>query len=124
MTQTLTQLQALEAFCSVQPTVEEVTALLAQHGFEMVLAMGPTTFAASKQYPAPPQLPAHYHYRDRYGTEVIYLAGRDFPEHQHEYFPPHASRWWIYPGASQLAYNGIHQVLTNRWLPTWQPTDT
>ncbi len=120
MQQTLLRLAALESFCNTCPPAQDVSALLAREGFFLVLALGSKAFEQQSGHPIPP-LPAQYHYRDSYNTEVIYLAGRDIPE-EGQRFPQHASRWWIYPGASQFAYNGIMQTLTVHWSLDWHPT--
>jgi hypothetical protein len=67
----------------------------------------------------PPPLPAQYHYKDDgHGTEVIYLAGRDVPL-EGESFPPHASRFWLYPGADFHACQLAAATLGRQWRLAW-----
>src|SRR5260370_34139886 len=106
MIQTPTQLKDLTAFCEACPDPTEVTALLETLGFSLVFSM-PT-----KRYVNYPPTPAQYHYRDGHGTEVIFLAGRDHAEHGKPLYPSHASRWWLYGGSSQYAYNLVQQELS------------
>jgi hypothetical protein len=105
----------LEAFCFALPDVKDVTAFLCPMGFSLVYQM--------KAFPAPfhgvPALPAQYHYQDHNGTQVIYLAGKDFFSEDGLKLPPHLSRWWMYPGQSHEEAVKVVQVLTARWLMAW-----
>ena len=90
----------LEAFCTICPAAQEVTALLTRLGFRLVFQMDEQSDHTSQL----PPLPAQYHYKDdASGTEVIYLAGRDTPLEQ-EVFPCHASRFWLSAGADVQAF--------------------
>ncbi len=116
MIHTMIKPLALESFSTGRPPAEEVTRFLMMHGFHLELELAPTR--PRLQTPA---MPAQYHYRDSHETDVIYLAGYDTPE-KGQHFPPHASRWWVYPGSSIFACNEIVQALTAQWLIDWQPT--
>jgi hypothetical protein len=60
----------LEAFCTTCPLAEEVSSLLSTLGFTLSFQMQEQVALVHL-----PVLPAQYHYKDAYGTEVIYLAG-------------------------------------------------
>ncbi len=64
-----------EAFCLMCPDPQDVTDLLQAFGFRLTFHMEATIYPA---YSQTPDLPAQYHYSDRCGTEVIYLAGQDY----------------------------------------------
>ena len=104
----------LTAFCATCPTSDEVIAVLAPLGFTLVFAM-PADDEQAYLHLAP--LPAQFHYRDQHGTEVLYLAGVDREEEQKA--PRHASRFWLYAGADEGAYQRSAQVLTATWPLTW-----
>src|SRR5947209_19330654 len=90
----------LGAFCATCPALEDVTALLARLGFHLGFHMDEQH---DHTYELPP-LAAQYHYKDAHGTEVIYLAGRDYPLNDDgSILPPHASRFWLYLGANVQA---------------------
>jgi hypothetical protein len=89
--------------------------LLEGLGFSLSFQMDAIRYPAYTQLP---DLPAQYHYTDVYGTQVIYLVGRDAPL-DGERFPRHASRFWVYPGADAGACRRIVAVLATRWLLTW-----
>jgi hypothetical protein len=74
----------------------------------------------AQDYEHLPSLPAQFHFRDRYGTEVIFLAGRDV-ELDGVRFPAHTSRFWMYPGADTSAFRRIAHALALRWSFRWQP---
>jgi hypothetical protein len=74
----------------------------------------------AQDYEHLPSLPAQFHFRDRYGTEVIFLAGRDV-ELDGVWFPVHTSRFWMYPGADTSAFRRIAHALALRWSFRWQP---
>ena len=72
-------------------------------------------------------MPAQYHYQAATrGAEVIYLSGRDTAL-DGQSFPPHASRFWLYPGAdaqgSQYAATTLELAYRLTWLhPAEQET--
>lgn len=106
----------LEAFCSTCPTVQEVTRFLQPMGFSLQFHMD----AVPAQQGAMP-LPAQYHYEDNYGTQVLYLAGRDYAG-DNLAFPLHRSRWWVYPGSSQEICSNVVRCLALRWFLLWFPS--
>ncbi|HLG77544.1 MAG TPA: hypothetical protein VKX46_14095 [Ktedonobacteraceae bacterium] len=106
----------LEAFCPLCPPPDEVTAVLHTHGFRLTLSMEPSNGPRR----AVPLLPAHYHFRDETGTEVIFLAGKDTPEDAMARFPIHASRWWVYPGANPAVYQHLLLIASAHWPLTWK----
>jgi len=111
------RLADLSAFCMVCPDHTEVTAFLGNLGFSLDFSL-----PAKKTWEGLPDLPAQYHYKDGHGTEVIFLAGPDTPcGIEDGKYPRHASRWWIYPGYSQCAYDLVAQELRARWGLSWQP---
>src|SRR5579871_681215 len=86
----------LQAFCVSCPSLEEVAAPLGKLGFHLDFQMEEQRDHRSQL----PPLPAQFHFKNPYGTEVIYLAGRDFPLNEDgESLPPHASRFWLYTGS-------------------------
>src|SRR6266700_3711930 len=89
--------QDLEALCATCPSPQEVSNMLQVLGFELAFHMD---VVASPVYAQMSPLPAQYHYRDKYGTEVIYLAGHD-ADLDGVRLPEHASRFWLYPGADE-----------------------
>ncbi len=106
----------LEAFCATCPAPEEVTTLLAKLGFHLEFQMDEQ---CDHPYELPP-LPAQYHYKDASGTEVIYLAGRDFPMNEDgDTLPPHASRFWLYAGADVQAFQLAASTLALHWRLAW-----
>lgn len=116
MIQTLTphaRLRTLTAFCARCPEPTEVTACLAQLSFSLAWAM------PEKRYNSCPPTPPQYHYHDGNGTEVIFLAGTDTPDGTGYRYPNHASRWWLYPGSSQYAYNLVVQELCRAYKLQW-----
>lgn len=122
MAQTLSgPLIALESFCTTCPPVREVTAQLAQLGFRLTWQMDAMP---GDSWGNMPSLPAQYHYQDKQGTQVTYLAGKDSPslEGAEAVFPPHESRWWIDPGLNRCAYEHVVHTLASRWSLTWQPS--
>jgi hypothetical protein len=105
----------LEAFCTTCPPVEEVSALLATLGFTLSFQMQEQDALVHL-----PALPAQYHYKDAYGTEVIYLAGHDTPL-EGEHFPLHASRFWLYAGADAQAFQLTMSTLAFSYrFTTWR----
>jgi hypothetical protein len=104
----------LEAFCSICPSAEEVSALLATLGFTLSFQMQEQDALVHL-----PTLPAQYHYKDTCGTEVIYLAGRDTPL-EGEVFPFHASRFWLSTGADAQAFQRAKSTLVLRYQFTWR----
>ena len=107
----------LDAFCRTCPPVEEVSALLTTMGFRLEFQMDrQDDLKAVVHLPA---LPAQYHYRDAYGTEVVFLSGRDTPLDE-ERFPPHASRFWLYLGASAQAFQLAKSMLALTFQFTWR----
>lgn len=114
-----TQQQPLErsALCSTCPTPEDVTHALQVLGFALTFQM-----KAQKTYVNPdiPPLGAQFHYAGPQGSEVIYLAGPDRPNAS---LPPHASRFWVYSGASPVPAQQAMHVLSRAWSLTWYETD-
>jgi len=111
-----TALHDLDAFCSTCPPPEDVTAALQGFGFVLTFHM-PTVVPPA--YTQVPPLPAQYHYQDRSGSEIIYLAGRDANSDGIR-LPPHASRFWAFPGADVEVFQWVTQALAARWAITWQ----
>lgn len=107
----------LEAFCSTCPAAQEVTALLADLGFRLGFQMEEQRDHSGLL----PPLPAQYHYKnDASGTEVIFLAGRDFPMNEDgSSLPPHASRFWLYVGADAQAFESVASMLAPAYHFTW-----
>jgi len=105
------------AFCATCPAADEVTEALAPLGFTLVFQMQADD-AQAYLHLAP--LPAQFHYRDRQGTEVIYLAGVNLEDEQPA--PVHASHFWLYAGADASAYKQAAEALTAQWALTWQDT--
>lgn len=107
----------LEAFCATCPPAEDVTALLATLGFHLDFHMDEQR---DHTYELPP-LAAQYHFKDAHGTEVIYLAGRDFPMNEDgDTLLYHASRFWLYMGADAQASQLVASTLALRWGFTWR----
>ena len=106
----------LEALCATCPSAEEVTSVLQTVGFALAFLMD----AVASGCVGVPPLPAQYHYRDRHGNEVIFLAGPD-ADPDGAQFPEHASRFWIHPGADAGATRWVAHVLAVKWSLTWQP---
>jgi hypothetical protein len=106
----------LEALCATCPSVEEVTSVLQAIGFALIFHMDAVTSGCAEV----PPLPAQYHYRDRRGSEVIFLAGPD-ADPDGAQLPEHASRFWIHPGADARATRWVAQMLAVKWILTWQP---
>jgi hypothetical protein len=109
---------AVAAFCQQCPDEPTLTAHLGTLGFSLTFQM-----EGSPAYPSDniPALPAQYHYQDAYGTEVIYLAGRDIPPEDGLHYLPHCSRFWVYPGARSEAYQQVIASITARWFVMWFP---
>jgi hypothetical protein len=107
----------LHAFCTTCPPAEEVTALLAKLGFRLTFQMEAQDDLRSG-IPLP-ALPAQYHYKDAYGTEVLYLAGTDTPLEGEDY-PPHASRFWLYAGAQRGVFRQAMSSLALAFQFTWR----
>ena len=107
----------LEAFCSTCPAAQDVTALLTGLGFRLEFQMDEQRDHSGQL----PPLPAQYHYKDdAHGTEVIYLAGRDFPMNEDGHtLPPHASRFWLYAGADAQAFQSVASALVLAYQFTW-----
>ena len=110
-----TQALDLQAFCATCPSSEEVTSVLQAAGFALTFHMDAVPSACAG---APP-LPAQYHYQDKNGSEVIFLAGRD-ADPDGVQLPEHASRFWIHPGADGGATRWVAHVLAVKWSLTWQ----
>ncbi len=111
-----TKAHDLEAFCATCPTVQEVTTVLQALGLELTVHMDAVI---SPEYAQLPPLPPQYHYRDRHGSEVIFLAGHD-ADLDGVWLPAHASRFWIYPGANAGAAWSIVHMLAIKWSLAWQ----
>src|SRR5438309_289926 len=108
--------EGLTAFCSACPAPEDVTAVLAESGFQLTFQM---QAMISPAYSTTASLPAQFHYRDAVNTELIYLAGRD-PDQEHVRLPSHASRWWLYPGRDGEVAQWVAHLLSARWSLNWQ----
>ena len=106
----------LLAFCVTCPLPSEVIEALAGLGFTLTFTMEEQRFPA---YSQTPPIPPQFHFRDEHGTEVIYLAGKDAGE-EGERLPPHAARFWIYPGASTQATQLAAQFCATKWPLSWQ----
>ena len=115
LAQVIAQLVDLEAFCSECPLVENVTKILEELGFRLAFHLESKTFAKRGKA----TLPAQYHYRDAHGTELIFLAGKDYAEQDMPRLPVHASRWWLYPSLSQYSYNLVAQTLSAKFGLNW-----
>jgi hypothetical protein len=110
-----TKEQNLEAFCATCPSAEEVTRLLQAIGFILDFHLDAVPSACTEV----PSLPAQYHYRDRRGSEVIFLAGPDDDPDGAD-LPEHASRFWLYCGADAGVARWVAQVLAVKWSFAWQ----
>ena len=108
-----------EAFCTTCPPAGDVTALLATLGFQLDFQLDALDSHTSHLSP----LPAQYHYKDAFGTEVIYLAGRDMALGDQP-LPPHASRFWLYAGADNEAFTRVLDMLPRRYQLTWHESST
>ena len=113
---TQTQVEELEAYCHTCPSPEEVTAMLQAMGctldFQMEAVIPPA-------YSVVAPLPAQYHYAGPGGMSLIFLAGQD-SDPDGEQLPPHASRFWAYPGADPDAFQRIILAFEIRWSLTWR----
>ncbi len=98
--------QELEAYCATCPSAQEVTSLLQALGFDLAFHMESD---ASSAYSQVPPLPAQYHYCDRHGNEVIYLAGHD------------ADLDGLYPGADTATFRRVTKALVRKWSLAWRP---
>jgi len=105
----------LEAFCATCPSAEEVTSLLQAVGFTLAFCMDAVPSACAEV----PPLPAQFHYRDRRGSEVIFLAGSD-ADPDGVQLPEHASRFWIHPGADVGVARRVAHVLAVKWSFAWR----
>ncbi|HEX7737000.1 MAG TPA: hypothetical protein VF458_19300 [Ktedonobacteraceae bacterium] len=105
----------LEAFSEHCPAASEVTAVLQTLGFRLSFHMQAVVPPESSAIPA---LPPQYHYTDQYGTEIIYLAGRDKPE-DGERLPVHKSRFWLWPGANEQAHARAAALLAKAFHFQW-----
>lgn len=113
MIQAPTRLLDLHAFSPTCPDATEVKAIMAGLGFDLEFEL-PAYRGTQNASPLPPQ----YHFKDGHGTSVVYLAGRDYGE-EVRWIAPHASRWWLYAGNSQFAYNEAVNALKSRWGLLW-----
>lgn len=107
----------LEAFCASCPAAQEVTNLLQVVGFEMTFHMDTDPSPAYEQVPP---LPAQFHFQDKHGTEVIFLAGPDAGLDGIR-LPEHASRFWLYPGADTATTRRVTKALARKWSLAWRP---
>lgn len=110
---------ALAAFCATCPPPPEVVEALAGLGFTLTFSM---EGQHSPAYSRTPPIPAQFHFRDEHGTEVIYLAGKDAGEGRAR-LPSHASRFWLYPGASVPATQLVSQFCATRWRLVWEESN-
>lgn len=105
----------LEAFCERCPAASDVAETLQTLGFRLTYQMSAVVSPESSNIPA---LPPQYHYTDDYGTEVAYLAGFDTPM-EGEWYPPHKSRFWLWPGANAQAYTQTAFLLVSKYHLRW-----
>jgi hypothetical protein len=110
---------ALEAFCGICPDAQVVREQMRRLGFRLTFYLPSFRYPSQGKYDATISQPAQYHYGDDFGTEVIFLAGADMAEDRQS-LPPHASRWWIYPGRAQTKVDAVKSTLTSCWLMQWQ----
>jgi len=103
----------LHAFSQTCPDATEVKAFMAALGFDLEFEL-PAYKGSEHVRPLPPQ----YHFKDGSGTVVIFLAGYDCTEDR--WVAQHKSRWWLYPGSSQFAYNVAMNALSSRWGLPWK----
>jgi hypothetical protein len=108
------------AFCATCPSPEIVAHLLEPFGLTLTYTRPAETV---QEYLHLPPLPAQYHFEDDWGTQVVFLAGTDTPlladdESDEEKdgelrvdYPPHASRFWLIPGANQLSTHRVQEAL-------------
>ncbi len=120
MIRTQSTIHELEAFCSTCPAPEDVMQVLHALGLELTFQMNAVTYPA---YSQTPPLAAQFHFRDRHGNELIYLAGHDV-DTDGVRLPPHASRYWAYPGADAGVYRWITHAMATRWAFIWQHPPT
>lgn len=121
----------LTAFCATRPEPEAVAQVLQNLGFQLVFALEADHTCVVAGYPP---LPAQYHYADHVGTEVAYLDGVDAscladddddPEAPSLYhYPSHASRFWLTPGAHELASKRTQETLAGMWNLRWLELQT
>ncbi len=107
----------LHGFCATCLPAEDVTALLAKLGFRLAFQMAAQDDLKSVVHV--PALPAQFHYKDAFGTEVLYLAGTDTPLEDEDY-PRHASRFWLYAGADLQAFQLARIMLALSYQFTWR----
>jgi hypothetical protein len=115
-----TMIRDLEAFCTHCPAASAVTATLQALTFDLTFQMDEYIPAESSHVAA---LPAQYHYKDQYGTEIIYLAGRDTPENGGR-LPAHLSRFWLWPGSNEQAYTRAAEMLARTYHLCWLNSPT
>lgn len=110
------RIKDLTAFCAVCPDSSVVTVLLEDLGFSLVFSMPKKTYWRGKTQILP-DLPAQFHYRDRHGTEVVFMAGKDTADGVGNKYPNHASRWWLYVGSSPYAFTRSPNPECSIWYP-------
>lgn len=125
--------KACSAFCATCPSPETVTRLLAAFGLTLTYTR-PAEDA--REYLHLPPLPAQYHFEDDWGTQVQFLAGPDTPlladdeddeddlPAERAIYPPHASRFWLIPGANQLSTRRVQEALTALLGFRWDNPET
>jgi hypothetical protein len=104
------------AFCATCPQPAEVSNVLASLGCVLAFSM-PAEYEGAYMYLPP--LPAQFHYEGPGGLRVIYLAGPDIAL-DGECFPEHESRFWLYGGHDQTAFQQVASALAVRWSLSWQ----
>ena|SRR5713226_7865579 len=109
-------MKELTAFCTTCPPVERVTNALTSLDFHLTFEMAPQV---RRPYLNIPPLPAQYHYQDLHGTEVIFLAGMD-TDLDGQRLPPHACRFFAYPGADLAAFRRVTRTLAVLLAFSWQ----
>jgi hypothetical protein len=120
MLHTSSTLYPLQAFCQSCPSLESVKAVLAPLGFSLTLSM--KAYAAFPTHSVP-ALPAQYHFEDNKGTEVLYLAGKDYSSEEGKQLPAHQSRLWMYPGHDPAHSVQAVATLSKQWLMAWFPVN-
>jgi len=109
----------LTAFCATCPPVERVTHALTSLGFHLTFEMAAPV---RRPYLNIPPLPAQYHYQDTHGTQVIFLAGMD-TDLDGQRLPPHACRFFAYPGADLAAFRRVTRSLAVLLAFSWQGSE-
>ena len=114
----------VSAFCLTCPQPQDVTRVLQAYGFRLSFEMKAD---AERAYLHLPPLPAQFHYDGPSGISVVYLAGKDYDEANHQPVPScikqYASRFWLYAGGNPTMYEQMKQVLATRYSLSWLLTE-